>query len=266
MKKNIFITGTSSGIGKAIAEHLSKTGHHVVGTSRRSDFVNPLFDTVALDVTQNQSANDATLMAIEKLSSVDVLINNAGYGIFGPIENTTIEEAKAQFETNYFGVVRMIRAIVPHMKKNGKGLIINISSMGGLIGLPFQGHYSASKFALEGLLEALRIELSPYNITVININPGDFKTSFTANRKQISYVSEDYHEKLAHFLKIYENDENNGSDPIMISKLVEQLILQEKGHKLRYVIGQFMQTIGIPIKRMVGNNVFEKIMRKTWNI
>jgi short-subunit dehydrogenase len=266
MKKNILITGTSSGIGKAIAEHLTDKGHKVIGTSRKKEVFNPKFETLTLDVTIDKSVEEASLKAIEKLTKIDVLINNAGYGVFGPIEKTSMDEAKQQFETNYFGVLRMINAVIPHMKKNGGGLIINISSMGGLIGLPFQGHYSASKFALEGLLEALRLELSPFNITVVNINPGDFKTSFTANRKQISAVSSDYHEKTEQFLKLYESDEENGSDPIIISKLLEQLISKDKGFKVRYVVGKSSQTMGVALKRILGNNLFEKLMRKIWKV
>ncbi len=266
MKKNIFITGTSSGIGKTIAEHLTDKGHQVIGSSRKKDAFNTKFDTLILDVTIDKSVEEASLKAIEKLTTIDVLINNAGYGVFGPIENTTIDEAKQQFETNYFGVLRMINAVIPHMKRNGGGLIINISSMGGLIGLPFQGHYSASKFALEGLLEALRIELSPFNIMVININPGDFKTSFTANRKQINTVSQDYQERMEQFLKLYEADEENGSDPIIISKLLEQLINKDKGFKVRYVVGKSSQTMGVGLKRILGNDLFEKIMCKIWNV
>ena len=108
-----------------------------------------------------------------------MLINNAGYSIAGPIEETTIEEAKKQFEVNFFGVVRMINSVLPFMRKNGAGMIINICSIAGLIGVPYQGFYSASKFALEGLVEALRLEIQPFNITVINVDPGDYKTSFT---------------------------------------------------------------------------------------
>ncbi len=120
MKKNILITRTSSGIGKAIAEHLTDKGHKVIGTSRKKELSNPKFETLTLDVTIDKSVEEASLKAIEKLSKIDVLINNAGYGVFGPIENTTIEEAKQQFETNYFGVLRMINAVIPHMKKTAE--------------------------------------------------------------------------------------------------------------------------------------------------
>ena len=118
-------------------------------------------------------------IALNKFKVIDVLINSAGYGLFGSIEETSIEESKELFETNYFGLVQVTKQLLPHLRNNKKGLIINISSMAGLIGMPFQGHYSASKFAVEGFMEALRLELFPFGIKVCNICPADFKTAFT---------------------------------------------------------------------------------------
>ena len=217
------------------------------------------------DVTDKESVNNACKLALDKLTRIDVLINNAGFGIYGPIEQTSIEEAKSQFETNYFGVVRMTNEILPHFKSNRNGgLIINISSLAAFIGLPFQGHYSASKFALEGYIEALRMELKPFNIKACNINPADFKTEFTANRKLVSNISIEYQEKFNQFLKMYEKDESDGSNPILIAKLIDKLINQDN-IKVRYLIGKQSQTIGFNMKRLLGSSLFEKMMNKMWN-
>lgn len=266
MRKNIFITGASSGIGKTIAEYLSEKGYNVIGTGRKSGSKSSKFELISLDVTDEESVRTAFQYAIEKLSTIDVLINSAGYGLYGSLEDTSIEEAKAQLDTNYFGVVRVIKAFLPHFRKNQNGLIINISSMGGLIGMPFQGHYSASKFALEGYTEALRMELKPFNIMVCNINPGDFNTTFTSNRKLTESLSRHYKEKYNQFLETYSKEEENGSDPIIIAKLVHRLIGTVKNVSVRYVIGKKSQTMGLFMKRIVGERLFEKVMMKMWHV
>lgn len=131
--------------------------------------------------------------------------------------------------------------------------------------MPFQAHYSASKFALEGLTEALRLELIPFNVQVCNINPGDFQTSFTANRKIAANIDNAYKEKNEQVLSMYERDEWNGSDPIMIAKLIESLIHKKK-LKVRYVVGKPSQTVSITLKRLFGERLFEKVMKKIWNV
>jgi len=262
--KNILITGTSSGFGKVMAEHLSAQGFQVVGTSRNPTKTNTAFPTIKLDVNDADSVKQAVAEFISLRGNIDVLVNNAGYGISGAIENTTIEEAKAQFDTNFFGVVRMTQAVLPLMRQQQNGMVLNIASMGGLIGLPFQGFYSASKFALEGFVEALRMEIHPYNIKVMNINPGDYKTSFTANRMVVQNVSETYRTQFEKTLKIYERDEENGANSKEVALLVEKLIRKKKGHKIRYLVGDFMQVFGAYVKRFVGSRVFEKIMMDTY--
>jgi len=264
--QSILITGASSGIGRAAAEFLTTRGHRVVGTSRRPEGRNLPFETIRLDVTDDASVQRAVDEAITKLGGIEVLINNAGFGLAGPIEDTTLREAKDQFETNYFGVVRMTRALLPHMKQNGGGLIVNISSMGGLIGLPFQGHYAASKFALEGFTEALRLELLPFNVHVVNINPGDFSTAFTDNRRLIDHVSEDYRDRFKRFLDMYASEERNGADPVLIARLIEKLVTRRRAFRVRYVVGKRMQTIGVPLKRWLGGNLFERLMKTIWPV
>lgn len=221
---------------------------------------------ITLDVTDGESVRTAFQYAIGKLSTIDVLINNAGYGLYGSLEDTSIEEAKAQSDTNYFGVVRVVNAFLPHFRKHRNGQIINVSSIAGLVGMPFQGHYSASKFALEGYTEALRMELKPFNISVCNINPGDFNTTFTSNRKLTETLSPEYMEKFNQFLEVYSKEEENGADPIIIARLIYRLIRKGKGVSIRYVIGKKSQTLGMLMKRIVGERVFEKVMMKMWEV
>lgn len=263
MNKTILITGASSGIGKAVGEYLTKKGHKVIGTSRNPDNQSGAFEIIKLDVTDDQSVDDAFQLIFDRYDKIDVLINNAGIGICGPIECTSINESKSQFETNYFGVIRVTNKMLPHFRANKSGLIINISSLGGLIGMPFQGHYSATKFALEGFTEALRMELLPFNINVCNINPGDFKTPFSTNRRFTDTMESAYKDKFNQFMKMYENDEENGSDPIMIAKLVHGLTKKSKT-KIRYMVGKKSQTIAFPIKRLLGSSLFESVVMGLW--
>ncbi|MCK5536339.1 MAG: SDR family oxidoreductase [Bacteroidales bacterium] len=258
--KNILITGTSSGFGQVIANHLSKVGFNVIGTSRKTSKIISEYEMIELDVTKDESVNEALKTFIEKMGTIDILINNAGYGIAGAIEDTSIMEAKEQFETNFFGVVRMTKAVLPLMRKQNSGLILNISSIGGLIGLPFQGFYSASKFALEGYVEALRMEIKQFNIQVVNINPGDYKTTFTANRNLIINQNNVYKASFDKTLKIYENDEQNGSNPIEIAFFVEKLIKKRKSYRVRYIIGKPLQVLGVYLKKYLNSRIFEKIL------
>lgn len=292
--KTVLITGASSGIGKIIAEYLCERGYRVLGTSRNKSQESRIknqdsraknqesraknqdsrfksqdvgsFEMLQLDVTSDESVDGLMNYLSEQQIKIDVLINNAGYGLAGPLENFSMEEAKAQFETNFFGVVRMVNAFLPVMRAQGGGLIINTGSMAGLIGLPFQGHYSASKYALEGYLAALRMEVLPFNIKVFNINPGDFRTGFTANRRIIATVDPVYRRKFDQLLKMYEHDENNGAYPILIAQKVEKLLRKKGSFKMRYVIGKFDQVIGVPLKRLLGDTLFEKLMMLFWKI
>jgi len=182
--KNVLITGTTSGFGKATANHLSNLGYNVAGTSRNPLNTDQNYKVFKLDVRDDQSVQIAVNDAIKTMGSIDILINNAGYGLSGPIEETSIEEAKEQLEVNFWGTFRMTKAVLPSMRKQQKGLIINISSLAGLIGLPFQGFYS------------VRVEVKPFGIHVVNINPGDYHTSATQNRKIVAHSTDIYKNKF----------------------------------------------------------------------
>jgi len=267
MSKNVLITGASSGIGRAIAERLSKNGFNVVGTSREPNQVDSIVPLYKVDVSDEQAVRQTVEQFIAQNGAIDVLINNAGYGLAGPVEETAIEEAKNQLDVNFFGVVRMIQAVIPHMRANGGGLIINTSSIGGLLGIPYQAFYSASKFALEGLVEALRIEVKKYNVNVININPGDFKTNCTKNRIFAKGITDLYKKDFNTVLDKCERDERNGFDPQRIAILSEKLINKHGrgAYRVRYLIGRFDQKMAVWLKNILGSRIFEKIVTSAFN-
>lgn len=179
--KRIIVTGASSGIGAAIVSRLARDGHRVVGTSRKGDGSNPDGSPMlALDVTSDASVRECVRRFLEREGGIDVLILNAGYLQSGAIEEVSIDEAHAQFETNYFGIVRMVREALPILRAQRTGLIAATSSLAGIVPLPFWGHYNASKFAVEGLMETLRHELKPFGIQVAMVEPGAIKTPFYA--------------------------------------------------------------------------------------
>ncbi|MDP4290584.1 MAG: SDR family NAD(P)-dependent oxidoreductase, partial [Bacteroidota bacterium] len=186
MRQVVFITGVSSGFGNRIALLLSAKGYAVYGISRRDVASDQPFTVLKADVLNPDSIKTAIDQVIAKEGRIDILINNAGMGISGAIEEFSTDDIKLQMGTNVMGVVNTIQSVLPSMRKQQQGIIINISSIGGLMGLPFQGFYSASKFAIEGLSEALRMELKQFNIKVVVIEPGDFSTNFTSNRKMVS--------------------------------------------------------------------------------
>jgi NAD(P)-dependent dehydrogenase (short-subunit alcohol dehydrogenase family) len=262
---NIVITGASSGIGLTIAKHLASLGHQVVGTSRYKEGPFENFELLKLDVTDDASVEKFAGQILERLSQIDVLINNAGYVIAGPIENITIEEAKQQLDTNYFGFVRLTQRFLPNFRANNTGKIINICSLAGQIGMPFQAHYSASKYAVEGFTEALRLELAPYNIQVCNINPGDFCTNITANRKTTSHIDSAYLKQYENLISIYATEENNGADPQIIAELISSLLYKKK-LKVRYTVGKFSQTSSVFFKRFFGAEIFERVLKMMWKI
>jgi NAD(P)-dependent dehydrogenase (short-subunit alcohol dehydrogenase family) len=180
-RKVVLVTGASSGIGAAIAQRLTADGHRVFGTSRRvSETTVNGMTMLPLDVCNDDSVRECVAAVVAQAGKIDVLINNAGYLLAGAIEDVTIAQAKAQFETNFFGIVRMVKAVLPLMRKRQSGLIVNMSSLAGLVPVPFWGFYNASKSAVEGYTESLRHELKPLGIQVALVEPGSIKTPFYA--------------------------------------------------------------------------------------
>ncbi len=263
--KVILITGTSSGIGKVSAEYLAQQGHTVFGTSRfPGSYPKPNDYTILqMDVNDDESIQNTVNQITDSKSKLDVLINNAGFGVAGAMEHTSIGKAKEQFETNFFGTVRLIQSVLPIMRKQNSGLIINISSIGGLIGLPYQSMYSASKFAIEGLTESLYKELHSSKIKITMIEPGDFKTSFTEKREISKNAPRS--DAFQSTLQIIENDENSGQDPIMIGKLINKII-NKPNPRLRYTVGAFDQKLAAFLKRILPNRLFDWIIMTHYKV
>lgn len=180
-----FITGTSTGFGRILAEEILKAGDNVVATARKPEQILDLEQrypksakALALDVTRGGQVDAAVKRAFAEFGQVDVLVNNAGYGLAGAIEEAAEDEFKPVFETNVYGLIRVTRAFLPHLRRQRSGHILNLSSIGGLIGSPGWGYYNASKFAVEGFSEALAAELAPLGIHVTVVEPGPFRTDF----------------------------------------------------------------------------------------
>lgn len=268
MKKIILITGISSGFGKETAKVLSEKGHIVYGTVRNNATAINTVKYLTMNLTDSESIKKAVSAVIENEGRIDVLINNAGMHSGGPIETYPDENIKLQLDTNFFGTVLLTKEVLPHMRKQGGGTIINFSSIGGLMGLPFQGYYSAAKFALEGFSEALRMEVSVFNIKVVLINPGDFRTNNSANRR--NYLSptgsEDaYNKQFEISLAQIEKDEANGWTPeVLAKKLVK--IVECRNPKQRYIIASFEQKLAVVLKYILPGKIFRLILQDHYKI
>jgi len=266
-KKVVLITGASSGIGKAAAEYLHKLDYQVYGGSRNSLVNNTsIFSQLFLDVTDDSSVRKAIATIYEKEGRIDVLVNSAGFGIAGSVEETTVEEVNLQMNTNFLGAFRLCKAVLPLMRINQSGIIINISSLGGICSLPYQGFYCASKFALEGMTEALRMEVSEFGIRVVLIEPGNFNTLFTRSRKKINNSSKDsvYQMKFSRALRIIEDEELGGENPEKIASLIHRII-QKSSPGLRYTTGPFVERLIVPLRNILPFRVIEYILKKHYD-
>jgi short-subunit dehydrogenase len=268
--KVILITGTSSGIGKACFDHLTKRGYIVFGTSRKvrlHEKDNEVQNILHLDVTDDKLIKNAIDYITSNYNKIDVLVNNAGFAIAGSLEDTSLEEARSQLETNFWGPVRLCKAVIPIMREKKGGLIVNISSFAGIIALPFQAYYCASKYALEGMTEALRIELKPYNIHVSLIEPGDIHTDITKNRLIVSSAKREsvYRETFNNALNVIENGEQRGEAPLKVARLLEKIIISKKP-RLRYSIGNVSDTLAYRLNKVTPRKLYEKMVMRYFNI
>lgn len=269
MTKIVFITGASSGIGEAIATRLSERGYIVYGTSRKKQSdADYKFHFLQLDVRDEQSIERAIAYVIEKEGRIDILINNAGLGMIGALEDTTIEESKSIFDTNVFGLHAMCKAVIPYMRKKNNGLIINTSSIAGKVGLPYRGIYNATKHAIEGFSEALSMELRPFNIKVIILEPGDYRTNINSNRK-ISKESLDpsspYYDSFKRTLDQVFNEVNTAWSPEKIAKDVERII-NYKYPRLRFISAPLKQKLSILLHKVLPARLFEYMISKFYNV
>ena len=256
----IFITGISSGFGLETARLLSQEGHVVYGTVRREVTPLPQVTYLHLDVRDAKAVQQAVQQIMKKEGRIDVLVNNAGMGIGGPLEFATEEEISEQMDANFMGLVHCVDAVLPYMRKQGSGKIIALSSIGGVMGLPFQGFYSASKFAIEGYCEALRLETKSLGITVTVIRPGDFSTGFTGSRKKAT--NDEALQAYPAYQKAIdkvEHDENGGLKPQVLARKISEII-RKKNPKHNYVVASFEQRLSVLLKRILPSRWFASIL------
>lgn len=268
MEKVILITGISSGFGKQTAILLAQKGYIVYGTVRKEPGSDKMVNYLKMDLKDTGSIKKAVSDILAKEGRIDVLINNAGMHTGGPVETTPMEYIKQQMDTNFLGMVTLVQEVLPVMRKHGGGTIINFSSIGGLMGLPFQPFYSASKFAIEGFSEALRMEVKQFNIKIILINPGDFHTSNSANRRNFlapTGINDPYHEQFEKTLAIIERDETGGWEPIVLAKKIVKIV-ECKNPRQKYIVSTFEQKLAVALKHVLPGKWFRKMLEDYYKI
>ncbi len=267
MKKVVLITGGSSGIGKSVGEFLTAKGFIVYGTSRNpGKNENHPFKLVQLDVNSAESISKAINEVFQVEGKIDVLINNAGMGITGPIEETPTNEMRKVFDTNFFGAIDVMKAVLPYMRTQKSGLIINVTSIAGYMGLPFRGIYSATKGALELVTEAVRMEVKSFGIQVTNVAPGDFATNIASGRYHTPvYENSAYKKVYQENLDLMDSHVSGGADPIQMANAIYNIILTSEP-KIHYRVGDFMQKFSIILKRILPDTIYEKLLMNHYKL
>lgn len=261
----VLVTGASSGIGRACAELLAARGLRVYGASRHPQ-PHASFESPRMDVRDDESVHATVAAIVQREGRLDVVINNAGIAIAGAAEDTSIEEAKEQFEVNLFGVLRVCRAALPTLRDQHRGIIVNIGSIAGLIAVPFQGIYSASKFALEGFSESLRMEVAPFGIRVVLIEPGDHRTALTENRRRTaaSQTNQAYRDRGNRAIARMAADEQAGATPEAAARLLYR-VLNLSHPRLRYTVGPAHERAAIWLKRLAPYAIVEKAIARYYS-
>lgn len=266
MQKVILITGATSGIGKATALFLAEKGYKVYGTGRNPKNFSEKVTLLKMDIRQEESIEEAisSILKIEK--KIDILINNAGVGISGSCEETPTNEIENLFKTNFFGTINVIKKVLENMRQNRSGLIINITSIAGYMGLPFRSGYSASKGALLLFSESLRMEVKDFNIKVCTLAPGDVATDIASRRFHTpNQENSPYFKKYEFSLKLMNDDVNSGQNP---SKLAEKIyqIINTKNPKVHYKQAAFLQKVSTFLKGILPSKTFEKLLMNHYKI
>jgi len=272
--KTILITGATAGIGRATALHLAGLGHHVIASGRRPAELSRLtadarglagtLDTIPLDVTQPASIA-AAVDAVARLTGergLDVLINNAGFGVLGPTSEISDAEMRRQYETNVFGLMNVTRAFLPGMRTRRAGRIINVSSVGGRITLPYFGVYNSTKYAVESLSDALRYELAPFGIGVVLIEPGVIRTGFeaTAVTGLDGFAASPYGRGLAHYERMSKFTDRFAAEPIVVARAIARAAAARRP-AARYVTPR-MNSVAVWLSAILPTSVWDWAMRR----
>jgi len=253
----VIVTGASSGIGKSICELLGSKGHSVYGFSRRKVHEST-FISMQVDITKKDEISKAFETIYEKEAHIDVVINNAGMGISGSIEDTELMDAKAMFDVNFFGAFEVIQVALPYLRKQSHTKIINITSLAGVFPIPFQAFYSASKAALNNFSWALQNEVKPFGISVCAIMPGDIKTGFTSQRKKNTQTTIEYGARVKKSVATMEKDEQNGMPPIVIAQKVASLI-KKKHMPIQVTVGTKYKAL-LFLKRIISAKYANRLL------
>ncbi|MGE5416593.1 MAG: SDR family oxidoreductase [Acidobacteriota bacterium] len=269
MPKVILVTGATSGIGLLCAEMLAAQGHTVYGCGRRVDetHLDPTlkYKLIRCDINDQDSVENCIKRMVDQVGRIDVLVNSAGFAFGGGIEDTTVDEAKIQFETNFFGTHRMCREVMPIMRRQQEGMIINISSVASEFVVPFQAFYSMSKMAMDGLTSAVRMEGKSFGIQACSVNPGDVKSGFTAARLQAANIAKEsaYYEMTMKSIQTMKRDEMNGMAPERVAALICRLV-DKKTLKPKYFIETQYKAI-VFLKRIVPASFIEFLLSKSYS-
>jgi len=270
MSKVVLITGASSGMGKRTTEFLAENGYIVYAGSRKAEHMEASGNVkpVYLDVTNTASIDKAVETIIKNEGKIDVLVNNAGYGLLSTIEDGTDEEIFDQFNVNVFGLIKATRAVLPYMREAKSGVIIDISSFLGKMGLPLLAHYNASKYAVEGLVDSLRFETLPYNVRVHSIQAGLFGTNFVKEGlvANAATTAEDspYKALVDHFVPIVATAINDGPDPQPIADAVK-MIIEDENADIFVPVGSEAETF-VPLRKELSDKAFEAKVKETFGI
>ena len=269
----VLITGASAGIGRATAVHLAQKGYVVVATSRQKSRLDEMereasegghrLIGVELDINDEDEVPRVMSTLAKDPGTIDVLVNNAGFNTWGPVQGVSDDEWKRQFETNVFAAVRLIRAVLPGMIERGRGTIINVSSVAGKLGTPFNGAYAASKFALEGLSESLRLEVSPLGIHVALVQPGIFQTDLWNNQVQVPADRPGalpYRDLMERYGWRHKRYIGRAADPIKVAKVVEKII-RSRSPGLRHPVGMEAR-MGMLGARVIPERLFHALVRR----
>lgn len=272
-KKVAIVTGGSSGIGKATVKGLLKEGFQVHALARRTERMKDLEDLGAesgfLDLTETKSLADAVNSVLEKSGRIDVLVNNAGYGSYGTVEDVPLEEARRQFEVNLFGLARITQLVLPVMRSQGSGRIVNISSMGGKIYLPLGAWYHAAKHALEGWSDVLRNDVASFGIKVVIIEPGVIQTEWEgiARESALRFSGDTaYGEMTRNFAEMLENiyGGGKGSPPEVVANTIVKAV-RVKRPRTRYPVGVWAKPL-LLIRSLLSDRAFDRLIRKVYGI
>lgn len=260
-QKVILVTGGSTGLGNAFCWRLAEQGHTVVGTSRAPAFEPTTWELIQLDVMEDASVQRAVETVLERHGRIDVLINNAGVGIQGAAEDMDMDTGMRGFQTNFFGLHRMCRAVLPHMRERGSGMIINISSIVANYGIPYRGFYSTTKAAVDRYSETLRMELRPFGIHVVVVEPGGYRTNIGRSRLKPERISLAYDDGYERSMRTLEQDEQLCRDPDECAEQVVRIVASNSpAHTYRPA--QPIARLSVLLKNLIPETLFERILWK----